>query len=260
MMLLDQPLGPVPCSSLSGGMERSNEEQPTMPGWADRLIDEAMRSADRTGGVAATGPSTTTLNSTSQEDSSVVGRAPVELVLTPATEKGDDGLAWNPLMSAEDWMGALLALPSPGQFGCRLVWGMSRGFLFPGLSQLLKYAKPIASEEAFSKKAGLFPIPVDFSQVKFWAWPLDDFSKDQCEVAWVLLSAAALNDFYGLSPPYPTQRRGRVVEKCLQTIRERVCRFLKQSVDPDISFSSVWEDVSKKQINYMVKRLPLHRC
>ena len=250
MMLLDQPLGPVPCSSLSGGMERSNEEQPAMPGWADRLIDEAMRSADRTGGVAATGPSTTTLNSTSQEDSSVVGRAPVELVLTPATEKGDDGLAWNPLMSAEDWMGALLASPSPGQFGCRLVWGMSRGFLFPGLSQLLKYAKPIASEEAFSKKAGLFPIPVDFSQVKSWAWPLDDFSEDQCEVAWVLLSAAALNDFYGLSPPYPTQRRGRVVEKCLQTIRERVCRFLKQSVDPDISFSSVWEDVSKKQINY----------
>ena len=210
----------------------------------------AMRAAGRTGGVAAIGPSAADMRSTSQGIPSMAGRAPVELVLTPSTAIGVDGSARSISRDERERMGALLASPNPGQFGCRLVWGMSRGFLYPGLSRLLKYAKPIASEEAFTKSAGLFPIPVDFSQVKSWAWPLDDFSKDQCEVAWVLLSAAALNDFYGLSPPYPTQRRGRVVEKCLQTIRGRVRRFLLQSVDSDISFSSVWEDVSKKQINY----------
>ncbi len=218
-----------------------------LPGWAGQLIDNAFRSANMAD------PSLHDTGRAVAMDHLQFGLPTGASVVRVPVQEGSDPLAsaLNPFTISEaEWGGALLASPNPAQFGSRLVWGMSRGYAFKGLSQLLKFAKPTASDGAHYKPRGLFPLPVDFTEVGSWVWPPGDFSMDQCESAWVLLVAAALNDFYGLSPPYPVRRRGQVVEKCLAVLKDRVRRFLVQPIDVGISFEKVWEDVSHKQINY----------
>ena len=137
-----------------------------------------------------------------------------------------------------------------GQFGARLAWGIGRGYGGRGLESLKSIAKPFAATAPFSSSPGLFPLPVDFTKVKAWEWPQGCFSRDQCLEAWLCLSTAALNAFFGAKPPFPQHRSGRAVKKCLAVLRDRIDRFLNQPLENSVSIQEVWDDISKKQINY----------
>ena len=133
-----------------------------------------------------------------------------------------------------------------GQFGARLAWGIGRGYGGRGLESLKSIAKPFAATAPFSSSPGLFPLPVDFTKVKAWEWPQGCFSRDQCSEAWLCLS----NAFFGAKPPFPQHRSGRAVKKCLAVLRDRIDRFLNQPLENSVSIQEVWDDISKKQINY----------
>ena len=148
------------------------------------------------------------------------------------------------------WKEALECSPNLAQFGARLAWGMSRGFEYTGLELISQYAKPIATSVASHSTSGLFPLPVDFSKFLAVQWPLGDFSRELCVDSWLNLVAMALNRLNGSSGPYPKQRTGRPVKKCVETLRTRVSRFLQQPLDGPVDHKQVWADVLSKKVSY----------
>ena len=152
-------------------------------------------------------------------------------------------------VSQTHWFESVGLAEDLGQFGARLAWGIGRGYGGRGLESLKSIAKPFAAAP-FSSSPGLFPLPVDFTKVKAWEWPQGCFSRDQCSEAWLCLSTAALNAFFGAKPPFPQHRSGRAVKKCLAVLRDRIDRFLNQPLENSVSIQEVWDDISKKQINY----------
>ena len=148
------------------------------------------------------------------------------------------------------WKESLECSPNLAQFGARLAWGMSRGFEYTGLELISQYAKPIATSVASHSTSGLFPLPVDFSKFLAVQWPLGDFSRELCVDSWLNLVAVALNRLNGSSGPYPKQRTGKPVKKCVETLRTRVSRFLQQPLDGPVDHKQVWADVLSKKVSY----------
>lgn len=110
------------------------------------------------------------------------------------------------------WVRWLMFSPNIGQFGAGLVWGLARGFVFPGLDLLNQLVKPVATRVAFNTFKGLFPLPCSIDGFLMVDWPAGQFSADQRLEAWVSLSAAALNHLHGEKPPFPKQRGGVAVK------------------------------------------------
>lgn len=148
------------------------------------------------------------------------------------------------------WQEALVNSPDLAQFGGRLAWGMSRGFCYNGFDFLKHHVKPIATSVASKSTSCLFPLPVDFSGMIATQWPLGDFSRESCVDSWINLIAAALNRLHGSTGPYPRSRHGKSVKKCLETLRNRVERFLEQPLEGAVNHSQVWSDVCSKRVSY----------
>ena len=262
MMVLEPLTGVAQCTvagSCEGGGKPACEA--LAEDWAVQIIHDAFRSVES----GEAGHSRGTMVKTGSDEAAVTNEG-AEAVASPLGVLKDCSLAASAVdpvslsLSESDWMGALLASSSPAQLGARLAWGISRGYKFQGLHRVSSYAKPFASNEATPSFRGLFPLPVSFEAMSHWAWPLGDFSPEQCRSAWLQLVAAALNDLYGMSPPYPSHRRGKMVKKVLDTLRDRVDRFLSQGVEVGISFDAVWGDISKKQINYTGEEVAIAQC
>ena len=209
VMVLEPPTGVAQCTvagSCEGGGKPACEA--LAEDWAVQIIHDAFRSVES----GEAGHSRGTMVKTGSDEAAVTNEG-AEAVASPLGLLKDCSLAESAVdpvslsLSESDWMGALLASSSPAQLGARLAWGISRGYKFQGLHRVSSYAKPFASNEATPSFRGLFPLPVSFEAMSHWAWPLGDFSPEQCRSAWLQLIAAALNDLYGMSPPYPSHRR-----------------------------------------------------
>ena len=151
----------------------------------------------------------------------------------------------------EEWRTAVRSCKHLGQLGALLAWGLHCKFAMVGLVNPLNFAKPLATSVAPKKEEkGIYPLPVDFSNIAETGWPRHGFSHFQCEIAWSLLVTMALNQLYGCSPPFPLRRRGAGVQKSLELVRSRVNRFLSQELSFDFSLEEVWEDVKSKTVSY----------
>ena len=183
--------------------------------------------------------------------SEAVAGAPVGGVLASASAPAGGHSVSDPFEPPLDgWRSSIGTAPSLKQLGPRLLWGISRGYVFEGLKHLSDLAKPFAAQVAFKNSPGIFPLPCDFSIAASWGWPPGDFEPERCVDAWMLLIAAALNSLHGCQPPFPKRRGGIPVKQCLNSLRDRVERFLLQSVSCPLTAHDVWLEVSSKQVNY----------
>ncbi len=172
----------------------------------------------------------------------LVGVSPIEGQVVP------DQVAWKEL---------LLASPDVAQFGAGLGWGMARGYVFPGFDLIASLVKPVATQVAFKRYNGLFPLPCSLNGIFNGGWPAGGFGADQCAQAWTCLAAAAINHLHGEKPPFPKHRGGAAVKKALDTLGSRVVRFLTQKVDSPLKASDVWSELREKSVSYSGEEIAL---
>ena len=154
------------------------------------------------------------------------------------------------VLDQQAWRECLMSAGDLAQFGASLGWGLARGFVAHGFDLVLSLVKPVATQVAFNKMKGLFPLPVDLSSVFTGEWPAGGFSADQCARAWTCLAAAALNHLHGEKPPYPKRRGGVSVKKAMEVLESRVARFLSQKIDAPLKVSDVWSELNEKSVSY----------
>ena len=137
---------------------------------------------------------------------------------------------------------------SPGPLAAELVRGAVSGVIPKGMEALLKQVKHYASSDAFCRRQGLFPLPVDFS-IK-GTGPESGPSRDFEVHAWTQLICLALNKLAGWSGPIPRQRKGRQSSRAVKGIEDRVRRFLNLFHDVSEDPLKVWDDLKRKRISY----------
>lgn len=136
---------------------------------------------------------------------------------------------------------------SPAQLGLRLQAGGLAGALPHGLFELFECVKHTASSDAYFKRSGIFPLPVDFSS---------GGDSPHCpgatpEVkAWVNIVCLALNLLSGWKKKMPARRHGAQVKRVVETLRNRVERFLGLFEPRKVSPEDLWNDLKRKRISY----------
>ena len=140
----------------------------------------------------------------------------------------------------------LAAFCKPQDLGLLLAKGIPHGCVPTGLEFLTK-VKHYASQDAFLKSRGIFPLPVDWSLVS----PSVESSRAPRVQAWLPLVCHALNSLSGCKKAAPKLRTGKQVQNVLRALESRIERFLSLFEGAaDISPVEVWEDIKKKKISY----------
>ena len=135
----------------------------------------------------------------------------------------------------------------PHQLGQRLAEGIFFDQLPNGFKEFLTEVKHFASQDAFIRGRGIFPLPVNF----------DPVSSSNCSgrapgvQAWLPLVCLALNSLSGCKKVAPRQRTGAQVKKVLETLEDRISRFLSLFKCPlHIDPHEAWKDVTSKRLTY----------
>ena len=221
---------PPPCALSAGtGVDHSMLE-PSSPSEAESM-DLAMRLEQALGGPAVSDPylmaSEPCLNETE-----LVGAEGDQPLLQPSSSPN---LEW-------------ADFSVPGALGRSLAVGVASGVFPKGMEEFFKAVQHNASTDAFTRRRGLFPLPVDFSKI---APCSSDTEMASLEVtAWCNLVSLALNRLAGWHGPYPAQRKGRQSDRAVQGIRDRAERFLRLFTGEPMNALKLWDELKQKRISY----------
>ena len=148
----------------------------------------------------------------------------------------------------EGWISSLAEVSSLRQLGIMLAWGCRAGHS-PVMGSGAGPAQPPVSRKG---SGGLFPLPV--------CWP-DDFSglwrekyathcTDFAAECWLGCACVALNAYYGCGHKDPVRKPGKVHERALEALKDKIGRFLQGDVSNGVSFLGVVADLIEKRVSY----------
>ena len=148
----------------------------------------------------------------------------------------------------DGWISSLAEARSLRQLGIMLAWGCQAGHS-PVMGSGAGPAQPPVSRKC---SGGLFPLPV--------CWP-DGFSEqwrekyaahctDFAARCWLGCACAALNAYYGCGHKDPVRKPGKVHERALEALKNKICRFLQGDVSNGVTFLGVVADLKEKRVSY----------
>ena len=135
----------------------------------------------------------------------------------------------------------------PHQFGQRLAEGISHDLLPKGFYEFLNEVKHFASQDAFLRGRGIFPLPVNFEPVSSSVSSI----RAPGVQAWLPLVCLAPNFLSGCKKTAPRERTGAQVKRVIAVLEDRISRFLSLFKTPlHIDPKEAWKDVTSKRLNY----------
>ena len=170
----------------------------------------------------------------------------------------DRGLCSTPILSADPTLVVeRLEQYSPGlrcssfeELGLWLTQGCAPAAPGRMLEAFAELLAPCASgaEAVGSRRWRLFPLPVDLSRCS--QAPGLRRSEDLSVEVWTNLALAGLNSLAGEKGPYPKSRESKQVGRVVDSVRDRVSRFLEGSRAETLEPEKLWEDLISKRIGY----------
>ena len=134
----------------------------------------------------------------------------------------------------------------PGEIGLALAAGAISDNVPLGMNDLFLLVKHTTSHDVLSGRSGIFPLPVFFPD------STAESNEDRgCAVeAWLNLLCLGLNQLAGWKKKPPTQRKGAQIKHVLETLRDRVRRFLGLFSPSVVDPVCVWAELKSKKLSY----------
>ena len=134
----------------------------------------------------------------------------------------------------------------PGELGLALAAGAISDNVPLGMNELFLLVKHTTSHDVLSGRCGIFPLPVFFPDSTAKS------NEDQgCAVeAWLNLLCLGLNQLAGWKKKPPTERKGAQIKHVLETLRDRVRRFLGLFSPSVVDPVCVWAELKSKKLSY----------
>ena len=162
-------------------------------------------------------------------------------------EKGLTGLQCRSFESLGLWMKERVVSESPGR-------------MLEAFAELLAPLGALGCLDwQSSRRWKLFPLPVSLIESSQTSGPRR--SAGVSSEVWTNFALAGLNVLAGEKGPYPSTRKSKQIGRVVDSVRDRVERFLRGSKEEEVDPEKLWEDLISKRIGYdgeeMMQPVPL---